>query len=231
MLLSAFILGLLSSLHCVGMCGPIALAMGGGKQSFRSLLTGRLSYNLGRITTYMMLGGILGLVGQGISFAGLQQGLSIGLGIVLLGMILFSSNWESNLRIIPSGWLFRLKQQMGSLLNRPTPAARYNVGILNGFLPCGFVYLALAGAVTEGGILPAITYMMFFGLGTLPAMLGISVLGGLLPASINLRLRPLLRGAAIVFAFLLILRGLNLGIPYVSPILPDTTAGVVECNA
>ena len=213
MLISAFILGLLSSLHCVGMCGPIALAMGGGRKSFWPLLAGRLSYNLGRITTYMILGGILGMVGLGISFAGLQQGLSIGLGITLLGMILFSSNWESNLRIIPAGWLFRLKQQMSGLLNHPTPAARYNVGILNGFLPCGFVYLALAGALTEGGMIPAMTYMMFFGLGTLPAMLGMSVLGGILPGSFNLKLRPFLRGAAIIFAFLLILRGMNLGIP------------------
>ncbi|MDX2247585.1 MAG: sulfite exporter TauE/SafE family protein [Bacteroidia bacterium] len=227
MFLPAFFLGLFSSLHCIGMCGPIALALPGGRKQGGAFLLRRLTYNLGRIVTYTLLGAVVGVFGETLSFAGFQQGLSIALGAVLLGLIIATANWETKLHIIPGRWLYRLKNRMGAFLRNDSYPSQFNIGILNGFLPCGFVYLGLAGALATGDFFDGMVYMAVFGLGTLPAMLGLSMASGFLPATLNTKLRPILRGVAIVFAFLLILRGMNLGIPYVSPIISSPGEAVV----
>ncbi|MEZ4825211.1 MAG: sulfite exporter TauE/SafE family protein [Bacteroidia bacterium] len=225
MFLPAFILGLFSSLHCVGMCGPIALALPGNRKQGGIFFSRRLLYNLGRLSTYTLLGAVVGIFGQTFSFAGFQHFLSIALGTLLLGLVLLTANWESRLHLVPGRWLYALRKNMSRILGNDSPASQYNIGILNGFLPCGFVYLGLAGALATGDFFKGMLYMALFGLGTFPAMLGLSLAGGFLPQTITSRLRPILRGVAIIFACLLILRGMNLGIPYVSPVI--STPGVV----
>lgn len=229
MFLPAFILGLFSSLHCVGMCGPIALALPGIRKPGGQFLLRRLSYNLGRIVTYTLLGAVVGVFGQTISFAGLQQFLSIALGVMLLILVIATANWEARLHLIPGRWLYRLKSQMATFLHNDSPASQFNIGIFNGFLPCGFVYLGLAGALATGDFFKGMLYMTVFGLGTLPAMLSLSLAKEFLPSSFGTKLRPILRGVAITFAFLLILRGMNLGIPYVSPVI-SSPGEVVVCE-
>ncbi len=216
---SAFILGLVGSLHCVGMCGPIALALPVAKTGFWKPVRGRFMYNFGRIITYTILGLGAGLMGEGISLVGFQQLLSLMAGITLLLGILFNLKWENRLVSVPviDRLLIQLKRNMGGLLRKANMQSMFHIGILNGLLPCGFVYIALAGAISTGDLTKGAGYMALFGLGTFPAMFALSLAGNFLKKSIGKTFKPLMMGFAICFAILLILRGLNLGIPYVSP--------------
>ncbi len=232
MLWTAFTLGLLGSLHCVGMCGPIALSLPGKGQGLWRILPGRLLYQLGRIMGYGLLGAMAGILGQGAALAGAQQGLSIGLGVLLLVGILLAANWESRIIRLPllDRFFLWLQRSMRPLMQDARPHRLFNLGVLNGFLPCGFVYLALAGALSFEAYPDAIFYMMLFGLGTFPLMLAMSLAGGVLGPMIKRSWRPLLRGVSLVFACYLILRGLNLGIPYLSPELVSTGVEAAVCH-
>ena len=224
MLWTALILGFAGSLHCVGMCGPIALAL---PSHGRSDVWNKVIYNLGRITTYALLGTIMGTIGEGIQFAGFQQGLSIGLGIMLIVLLLFTSN-SFNLISIPflSKAFFKLKQKLSILLKDSSPSSLYNIGVLNGLLPCGMVYLALSGAMATGDIVHGIGYMILFGLGTFPAMMAISLVKKVIKPGLFPGFQKILFGMAFIFACLLIVRGLGLGIPYVSPNISGPVAEV-----
>ena len=229
---TAFIVGLAGSLHCVGMCGPIALALPGQQQHWLRILPGRVLYNLGRVVTYTLLGTVIGLFGRGISLAGYQQTLSIVLGALLVILALFTMQVESRFMALPAvnRVMGRVKSRLARLMRWEHPSSLFQIGILNGFLPCGFVYLALAGALSTGEIGGSMAYMAFFGLGTLPAMLAMSLMGAWLGPRFRRVARPLMVSFTLIFGLLLILRGLDLGIPYLSPDLgPDVTA-VESCE-
>lgn len=229
---TAFTLGLLGSFHCVGMCGPIALAL-----PFRGLtptasLLNVLLYNLGRVITYSFLGSLLGIVGKGIALSGYQQALSIAIGIILLVMAIFSINFESRVQQIGLVKQFtnRIKKTLGHLLKLNGGLTLLGIGVLNGFLPCGFVYVALAGAITTSGILNGALFMALFGLGTIPVMLSVSLLGNIISLDIRRKIQQIIPVFMIVFAALFILRGLNLGIPYLSPHMGKSPAEKVHCH-
>lgn len=233
MLFTAFILGLTSSLHCVGMCGPIALAMPGRGRSMVHVLPGRLLYHVGRLTTYVMLGAIVGTLGEGFSLMGYQQGLSIALGVMLLVLALGTASVESKFLSIPlvNRGMGQLKRSMGRILKQGSAPSLFNLGILNGLLPCGFVYLGLAGAVASGDIWRSMAYMALFGLGTWPAMVTLSLAGPFISDRLRQVARPIMLGVTLAFATLLILRGLDLGIPYLSPSMGvEGGTTVVECH-
>ena len=221
MLFAGFLFGLLGSFHCVGMCGAIALALPGGAGAATApgrYAGGRLLYNLGRVTTYATLGAGAGLVGQGLRLAGAQQGLSIASGVLILLLVAVPERYTGRV----AGWLGLarplawVKNTLGRLFQQPTLPALYATGVLNGLLPCGLVYLALAGALSAPGIAGAAAYMTCFGLGTLPLMFGLSMSGRLVPLLWRTRLRQAVPYAASVLAVLFIVRGLGLGIPYLS---------------
>lgn len=215
-LLVALSLGFLGSLHCIGMCGPIALALPVRRTSRLSAVTGILTYNLGRILSYSLLGLIFGLMGKGFVLAGWQNALSIALGSILLIALI-----APRLIRIRSGILFRvleqLKAKVRTLFGKQNLASLLFIGILNGFLPCGLLYVAVAGAIATGTALDGTLFMAVFGLGTVPAMFTITFIKDYL----NFRFRERIRLAVPVFigimAVMLILRGMNLGIPYLSP--------------
>ena len=213
----AFALGLLGSLHCAAMCGPLLLALpvpAGGPARF---VTGRILYQLGRVATYALLGVAAGLVGKSIFLAGLQRSLSIALGVALLLGFLVSKKFALAAPVVRS--VARLKSAMAAQLRQQTFRSLVLLGLLNGLLPCGLVYVALAGAVAQGSLLSGVFYMTVFGLGTLPAMLGISLSGKIFPLPRRLQLRRAIPLGVCLLAGLLILRGLALGIPYLSPAL------------
>ena len=243
MLWAGFLFGLLGSFHCVGMCGAIALALPGGVDAATSPLRyagGRLLYNLGRVTTYATLGAGAGLVGQGLRLAGVQQGLSIASGVLILLLVAVPERYTGRV----AGWLGLnrplawVKNTLGRLFQQPTLPALYATGVLNGLLPCGLVYLALAGALSAPGVAGAAVYMACFGLGTLPLMFGLSLSGRLVPLLWRTRMRRAVPYAASVLAVLFIVRGLGLGIPYLSPQLSPSaaqtsaaqTATVYDCH-
>jgi len=213
----AFFLGLLGSLHCAAMCGPLMLALPGQDAGAGRFIAGRIIYQFGRVTTYCLLGIVAGLVGKSIFLAGVQRWLSIALGVAVLAGFLVSKKValaEPVVRLVTL-----LKTAMSVQLRRRDLSSLALLGMLNGLLPCGLVYVALAGAVARGGLAGAIIFMVVFGLGTLPMLLAISLSGKLFPVSLRLKLRGAIPAGVCALALLLILRGMALGIPYVSPAL------------
>lgn len=220
----AFALGLLGSLHCAAMCGPLMLALpvpSGGPGRF---ITGRIIYQLGRVATYCLLGVVAGTVGKSIFLAGFQRWLSISLGMAILLGFLISKKVALSAPVVRL--VARLKSAMSAQLRQRNLRSLALLGMLNGLLPCGLVYVALAGAVSQGTLPRGIAYMALFGLGTVPTMLGIGLSGKMFPLSFRLKLRSAIPIGVCLLAGLLILRGMALGIPYVSPAL---VAGVPAC--
>jgi sulfite exporter TauE/SafE len=230
-MISALIIGFVGSLHCVGMCGPIALALPTGGRRIETRLIASLSYQFGRVTTYAMMGTVAGTIGQGIEMAGFQQGLSIGLGVALLVLLLVTGNQYTLLRIpFLNRFLYNIKQSLARLLKTPSSSSMFQIGLLNGFLPCGVVYLALSGAMATGNVFSGIGFMVLFGLGTFPAMMAVSLVKKWLKPGFIPGFQKILWGMAFIFACLLIVRGLNLGIPYLSPEIAGPIQEVAVCE-
>ena len=229
---TAFVLGFLGSFHCLGMCGPIALALpttGKGRLLF---LSNRISYNLGRITTYALIGLLFGLLGKGFAITGAQKALSVALGISIILIALLPAAFSSQLNPVGSlgkgvSWL---KQKMQIQFRRRSYRAVYTIGILNGLLPCGLVYLAAAGAITRATPLEGSLYMAAFGTGTLPAMLALAFSGNFIPIHWRNTIKKAMPMVTVAVGILLIVRGLELGIPYMSPILGFIEKGMTMCG-
>ncbi len=229
---TAFIIGIAGSFHCIGMCGPIALALPGNFDKKTSLLISRILYNTGRIITYSLLGGVCGFIGQTIALGGYQQSLSLVLGIFILIMIFLPSRYAS--KILPASFHSRIIARIKSLWFKHFQKSTYSsllvIGILNGFLPCGLVYVALAGAATTSTLSNGALYMMMFGVGTFPIMLATSLAGNLIGVKVKSAINRLLPIGGIILASLLILRGMSLGIPYISPeIIIDDGEQIINC--
>ncbi|HWQ91002.1 MAG TPA: sulfite exporter TauE/SafE family protein [Clostridia bacterium] len=221
---TALMLGLVGSLHCAGMCGPLALALPGSNQAGHSFLLGRAAYNLGRLITYSLIGLVFGLAGQTLLLAGIQRWVSIAMGILLIAGLSLSrklSLWKPVTILVN-----RLKASMSGLLRQRSPLALGALGLLNGLLPCGLVYVAAAASLATGNVFSGAIYMAVFGAGTLPMMAAISLSGKLVPTSLRLQLTKAIPFSVLLVATLLILRGLSLGIPYVSP---DLTGNAADC--
>lgn len=214
----AFFIGLLSSVHCVGMCGPLMFTVLGKANNFWSTSGRQLLYQFGRITSYSLLGLVLGFLGAGGMRNGWQQQLSVFTGTLLL----FFGCYHLLGRQIPAiarrqQWLMTpVLEKMAYWLQRP--GGHFMVGCLNGLLPCGMVYLALASALNTGAALRGGIFMLFFGLGTLPLMLGAAMLGSSIKGRIKVKFTKWMPALMILFGLWFILRGANLGIPYLSPI-------------
>ena len=223
---SALLFGFIGSLHCAGMCGPLVLALPGNASAWPAFLASRLSYNAGRITTYAALGALFGSVGRTLALAGVQQTLSIALGCLIIAGLFVrpSGRWGVPITRFVS-WL---KSALGRRLGQGGARSLYVFGALNGLLPCGLVYVACAGAAVTGGVLSGVRYMALFGLGTVPMLLGVALLGRGMPLALRLRVQGLVPVCLGLVGVMLILRGLSLGIPYLSP---DLSAGGAVCPA
>lgn len=212
-------IGLAGSFHCIGMCGPIVLALPGGKDSPWRLFWSRLLYNIGRTLTYGFMGLIMGLIGESISLGGYQRPLSITIGVLILIAVILPSRFMQ--KVYPAGTYTKitssLKRLWGRFFQTNTYGSLLVIGLLNGFLPCGLVYMALAGSLATGSIPGGITYMLLFGLGTTPILLAMSFTGNFVGIRLRRFINRMLPVGAAVIAVLFILRGLALGIPYISP--------------
>lgn len=214
---TALFLGFVGSLHCVVMCGPIALALS-GQQSLSKFLISRLLYNSGRVFTYALLGLLFGLLGELISFGGYQQAFSVGMGLFMI-IIALAASYSMRGKIYSP--MYKLTQGLKHLfskwLHTTKLSGTFLLGVLNGLLPCGLVYAAVAGALTTVSFFEGAMYMIVFGMGTFPAMLFMALSGRALKGFSF----PALNKISTIFIFtlgcLLIVRGLNLNIPYLSP--------------
>jgi sulfite exporter TauE/SafE len=233
-ILAAFFVGLVGSLHCIGMCGPVAIALPVPDSTNLSFFTGRILYNLGRVVTYSFLGTILGLLGGRIALAGAQQVVSIILGVVIIVAVLLPQKCKNYFAQHPliQKLAQPLKTNIGMLFKKGTFSAMFLIGILNGFLPCGLVYVALAGAIASGNAISGAAVMILFGLGTVPAMFAATIFGKFINVGIRTRIRKAVPVLAILLGVIFILRGMNLGIPYISPKLSSHTqvSSEMECH-
>lgn len=212
-MVAGLVFGFVGSVHCVGMCGPLALSLPGATQPGWLFWAERSLYNLGRTVTYTLLGVLVGLAGRAVSLAGVQQALSVGIGVVmiLVAAVPWVNRHARTLEQTPSAFLERVIAPIGSLYRIGGPTAMFVVGLLNGLLPCGFVYAALGTAVTAGSVAQSTVFMAGFGLGTGPAMLGVSLLGRVAGSRWRARLHALVPVGLFLVGLLLILRGLGLG--------------------
>ncbi|MFD2037095.1 sulfite exporter TauE/SafE family protein [Belliella marina] len=227
MVWTAFLLGFLGSFHCLGMCGPIALAVSAKDNA--PFLRNKIIYNLGRTLTYSMLGAVVGMIGFSLALAGIQQWISIGMGVLILLMAFFYKRSE---RIITQSGLFgavyKLKSSLGYFLKKGGSKAFFASGLLNGLLPCGMVYIALIASLALQNPLQGAVYMFFFGLGTIPMLIGVMVSGKILSLKIRTKLTKSLPYFAMFIGILFIVRGLGLGIHYVSPKLQIFDYGIEQ---
>ncbi|MCG3167136.1 MAG: hypothetical protein POELPBGB_02920 [Bacteroidia bacterium] len=219
MLWAAFTLGLLGSFHCIGMCGPIALALPVGGKSTAERLVAAFIYNSGRILTYSLFGILFGIIGKTFALAGWQQAFSITVGVLIVLSILVPGILGSGTRIsgFAYGFTSSIKSGMKNFFQQRTFYSFFFIGMLNGLLPCGLVYLAVAGASATSGAIEGAAYMALFGAGTLPVMLSVIVAGNFISVNISNHIRMAMPYVILLIGVLFILRGLNLGIPYLSP--------------
>jgi uncharacterized protein len=222
---AGLIIGLLGSMHCIGMCGPVVFALPAGYLKSKKFILGRVVYNLGRVITYSIFGLIFGLIGKGFFLAGIQQWVSIAMGVLILLIVFIPGKLKQ--KFLNLGFLqkiiIKFKSLFGKYLSSQSFGSMLVLGILNGLLPCGLVYVAVAGAVALGDIFSGVIFMALFGLGTIPAMLGFSLLSGVFFQKIKTKINRLIPVFAAILALIFILRGLNLGIPYLSPKLNTQT--------
>jgi len=224
---TALTLGLVGSLHCAGMCGPLALAVPVMGRGAGAILLSRLVYNGGRVTTYAVVGALSGGLGQVLALAGLQRWISIGAGALILCGLALSLRQGSG--VLMTGWIQRLKGLFGGAIHKGKLSSLFTLGLINGLLPCGLVYVAAAAAVAAGAWYRGAVYMFFFGMGTMPVMLGVGMVIGRLGQQWRRRLQYLTPVSLAVVGGLLILRGAGLGIPLLSPPLVEAGASCAMC--
>lgn len=201
------------------MCGPIAFALPVDKNNKFQTVFGTGLYHLGRIISYSIIGLLFGLLGKGLYLAGFQQRLSILIGIIMILLIIIPTTILNKFQFSRPLYVLigKVKSKLGIYLKKSSFKALFSIGFFNGFLPCGLVYMALLGAVSTGELIEGALYMTVFGLGTIPLMTGAVYLGNFLKTSVRNKIQKAIPIFVIIIGLLFILRGLGLGIPYVSP--------------
>jgi hypothetical protein len=205
---TAFTLGLLGSFHCAAMCGPLAMAIPkSGKYFYRDLYEGLL-YNFGRVSTYTLFGLISGFLGFQLNLMGLQNLLSYFIGgtLIITSVIIItrhhSRKWLQVQAPAP------LQKGISRLMQHNRSESRFLLGFLNGLLPCGFVYVALAASLVSGGVAQSVLYMLFFGLGTIPVMITLFMAPSMLSLNMRKRMNSLIPVFSLLIGILILLRPL-----------------------
>ena len=222
MFISALIFGLLGSFHCIGMCGPIAFMLPVERTNKIKQFFQILSYHSGRLFTYSLIGLLFGFLGKGFYFFGFQQQLSIIVGaLMILAIVLPKAFQQYNFSKQLNRFVMKVKSALGKELKKKGNDTFFTIGFLNGFLPCGLVYMAVFGALVTTNALSGSLYMFIFGLGTIPLMTVVIYLGNFANGLLRKRIQQVIPFIVVFIAILFVLRGMGLGIPYVSP-LPVT---------
>jgi sulfite exporter TauE/SafE len=229
--LVAFMMGMAGSFHCVGMCGPLALSLPIRNNGFAAKFSGALLYNMGRVVTYSFFGLLFGLIGKTVALFGLQQYLSIIAGLLIIMLVIIPKKYAVAHSSVVSRFFERLRSAIGNLFSSRNRSALFVIGLLNGLLPCGLVYMAVAGAIATGSVGQSVFFMAAFGLGTLPVMWSLAFFGNYIGQAVRQRIRSAYPYLMLLMACLLILRGMGLGIPYVSPKVMTEKREMIECGA
>jgi uncharacterized protein len=216
MIWAGFLIGFLGSWHCIAMCGPIALMLPGARGKNRLLVLAL--YHGGKTLAYMTLGGLFGLLPAFVHSFDIQAivTLTAGLLMLLLALIPFLLGWVEKRGFLVFNRLFHFRGRLISALDKNAPESSFYIGYLNGFVPCGMVYIAALGAMSQSHFTGSILFMLFFGLGTLPVMSIFILLTGYFKTGLQKYARPLRTAAFIIAGVVMTWRGttnLNREIP------------------
>ena len=219
MLYSAFIFGLISSFHCVGMCGPIAMMLPVDRNNEAKKVTQIITYHIGKLTAYGILGLIFGLFGRSFYLAGMQQQLSIIVGVLMIVVALVPEKIFAKYNFSKPVYkiISKVKSSLGQQFKNKSYKSLFTIGLLNGFLPCGMVYVAIFGAIAMQSVSLGVLYMLLFGIGTIPMLTAVIYISNVLSFSFRGTLQKIIPVVAVVIGMLFIIRGLGLDIPYLSP--------------
>lgn len=219
MLYSALLFGFISSLHCVGMCGPIALMLPVDKDNAVKKWLQISTYQIGRVTAYTSLGVIFGFLGAGFFLAGFQQQLSIVVGVLMILIAVLPEkklaqyNFSKPIYKIISN----VKTQLGFQFKKKSYKSLFLIGLFNGYLPCGMVYVALFGAMAMNNVFLGSIYMTLFGVGTMPLLMVLVNFLKTTQFSFYSQFQKVIPILIICMGLLFVLRGFGLNIPYISP--------------
>jgi len=201
------------------MCGPIAMMLPVDRNNSAKKATQIITYHLGRLSAYAFIGLIFGLLGRGLFLAGFQQKLSIFIGVAMIAIILIPEKVFAKYNFSKPVFklISKIKTILGSQFKNKSYRSLFTIGVLNGFLPCGMVYVALFGAIAMQNEILGVVYMILFGLGTVPMMSSVVYLNTFLTIPVRNKIQKIIPFIAVIIGILFIFRGLGLGIPYVSP--------------
>ncbi|MFL1012334.1 sulfite exporter TauE/SafE family protein [Flavisericum labens] len=233
MLISAFVLGLLGSFHCVGMCGPIAFMLPVDRTSALKKASQIAVYHFGRLLAYSIIGLVFGIIGKSFYLFGFQQQLSIAIGVIMILMVLIPQHQLNKYSFSKPIYKFisKIKSALGSALKKKRTDTFLTIGFLNGFLPCGLVYMAVFAAIGTGNVLNGSLYMAIFGLGTIPLMTTAVYFSQFLKNSARQKIQRAIPVFVVLIGVLFILRGLGLDIPYISPApVYDMASSSMNCH-
>ncbi|WP_229254108.1 sulfite exporter TauE/SafE family protein [Dyadobacter sp. NIV53] len=227
--LLAVTMGLMSSFHCISMCGPIALTLPVRKGNFWQKFAGLSVYNGGRAISYAMLGAVIGCVSSSLVWIGYLRYLSVFAGMLMLVYVF----WPSKLDLYfhpPKFWqevINHVKKGMSEMLKSRKIHGWFMLGMLNGLLPCGMVYLALMSSVATGSISGAGTFMLLFGIGTLPMMMAVGFFKNWFTPVLRTQIRKLTPVILAVAGIWLVGRGIFIQYPSVNS---GSSAQITICH-
>ena|SRR5690625_1768782 len=216
----AFFMGLAGSLHCVMMCGPLMLAIPQNRESFWGRSWLELTYQLGRVLTYSLLGFFLAYIGSlGSLVKNGQQIISLLTGgiLVVAGLMSWFNLRQKAFYKMQQRFLQPVFKAIGYWLHKP--GGHFFAGMLNGLLPCGMVYMALASALNAESAAGGAFFMMLFGLGTIPLLIVLTISASYGKQRIRLNFNKWLPGLFILMGVWFLLRGANLDISFLSPLI------------
>ncbi|MFY0598520.1 MAG: sulfite exporter TauE/SafE family protein [Cyclobacteriaceae bacterium] len=226
-MIGAFLIGLFGSVHCVGMCGPLMISL--TTKSGSKALGSFLLYHIGRIAVYAAIGVCFGLISSSIRFFEIQKYFSLALGVLLIVVFGFPK-----IRNRLEGWYYNslfyqtLKGRFTKLYSSKVKWVAS--GLLNGFLPCGLIYLAAAGALLSHNVWSASSYMIVFGLGTIPALALLGVSRTLMPTFFK-RVSNLTTPIALISGLLLIGRSVLVESPDLNALLQaQISSAIAGCG-
>jgi len=233
MLISGFILGLLGSFHCVGMCGPIAFMLPVDRSNSVKKISQITVYHIGRLLAYGLIGLVFGLIGKGLFIFGYQQQLSIIIGVLMILVVIIPQKTFNKYNFSKPIYkvISKVKSALGTALKKKTMDTFLTIGFLNGFLPCGLVYMAVFAAIASGNAANGMLYMLVFGFGTIPLMTSAIYFSQFLKGTARQQIQKVIPVFVVVIGALFILRGLGLGIPYLSPApVYDLVSNGIDCH-
>lgn len=222
-------MGLMGSLHCIGMCGALVFSIHSQGSNGKSRWDYLLSYYIGKTSTYIFLGILFGSLGQTFHLFLSQQKLSIIVGVSFLIYFGVSRFNPKYLAINIHSNLLNLTRLFSQLIQKKSNLKLFLMGAGNGFLPCGLVYTAAIASISTGHVINSVFFMLGFGIGTIPSLTSVVYIFKFIPEKLKPFLNYMYQYLILLIAILLILRGMNLGIPYISPAYNEHKEEVHSC--